>query len=1272
LDERSDHYLSFKYTYAKTNGNDLTFYSESSTSNGRAAGPGLYCGKSPSDSYSYGDRLIRVDLVQDVVMLDSKTNIKYCGFDGETSKTSGVCAKKNWDIKFYRGGSHGEYAWYVIQNPMAVERWSANSDQLVSDLKENILLNDTDFKTHAEKTIKAIERERLIMGEQKFYNERARYSIVDIILKTPDKIDSMPPINIISQLSSSNTDKLSEAEKDEIYKRQMLRAMGSNETAFEDIHDLANINPGLEKILIESVNHGLKDVKNFNSFIILAMISKHPDEFKDVPPESLNYLIGNVFKNQYFLAELSKSSLQLNGSLKTLALNELNQLASVVPDFKNTMTTLAPTVIKKLSSGEEVNLLKRKWESNLFSSDMLNFGLKIADKSYFFKNHTLEVKGQCLAAIALTDLEKPGDAHLLFRNSEIKLEGDSVDAQCSSLSKFIETLIHYKMLERNVPLFVVRGRVETTPFVFLARTIEDIDQQCRIFYPSVSNPSRVQEIFVSVNDSAELNEKISMSYWKTVDEVCNNVNKLASHTVPSRNLEELEIERDQWLAKKAASGQSGTGYLIEGKFEYYPFIFFGEYRDDIHAQCLKYFPSIPNTIKIKEFFWKIDSSISGKVNSSFSYWSSATAVCNALEIKIKPHILSQKETENQLKKNEIIANNRDKKKANPSGFLIEAKIEGHDLNLFGIDGDEIYDQCLTLLPLIPTDGKIDAIAWNINSTIAGNSRNTSFFGKTVPELCQNLRSDLTPYVPTKNKIARENQNAKFAGLKANSQSGYSVTGRFNKNSFYFFGQNKEEILGQCSEFYKYLDDSHKINQIYVGINDSTERHIKNSYYYWNSKEALCGQIAEATKSIPTKEELKHQAPRNVFIKSIQELEKQSPGVGYRVTGTIGNIDYYFYGDFFEQIEQQCKDFSQYLPGDSLTSIQISINGIPTSFSRSFAWSNQTCAVISNSIRRKIQTKEEVIKSKGYQDKLNLLNQMVQKNSQDAEDSSPSYKISGNLGDLKYFFYGNNLDEISAQCEVYKKLVPQGGVISEIDLHFNESDLKKIPYQKSAYIFCDWLRTEVAFKVPGQEEVLFQQQDQSFLQSYEASSAPHKGIVKIHNRFFYFHANYSEQIKQQCMDFYPQMNLNSTDIEVLYTLSDTNIERTTITNGSDRELCEGVENLFKKTVLNQVEFERLEREEFERNRPKIRIIGTFGAIKFEFNGNTIDTIENECQSKYADLLEENERNVHANKFWTDLEWTLNELREFSDIKSRGNPRKDRCKDLIKSLKKVLIT
>ena len=80
-------YLKFKYDYARANQNELTFFTTPASSNGSVAGLVFYCAKSPSESHTYGDRLIRIDFVEDVVVLNDSTERRSADFAALTIRT---------------------------------------------------------------------------------------------------------------------------------------------------------------------------------------------------------------------------------------------------------------------------------------------------------------------------------------------------------------------------------------------------------------------------------------------------------------------------------------------------------------------------------------------------------------------------------------------------------------------------------------------------------------------------------------------------------------------------------------------------------------------------------------------------------------------------------------------------------------------------------------------------------------------------------------------------------------------------------------------------------------------------------------------------------------------------------------------------------------------------------------------------------------------------------------------------------------------------------
>ncbi|MEN0059597.1 MAG: hypothetical protein AAGB31_12230, partial [Bdellovibrio sp.] len=105
LNERTDKFLTFKYQYASKNGGEFSFYTTGG--NGAAAGPGIYCAKTPIGSYSYGDRVVRINFVDDIVISDG--NKKICGINGRFYSNQADCDKKPVDINLFNSNSD----WYV-------------------------------------------------------------------------------------------------------------------------------------------------------------------------------------------------------------------------------------------------------------------------------------------------------------------------------------------------------------------------------------------------------------------------------------------------------------------------------------------------------------------------------------------------------------------------------------------------------------------------------------------------------------------------------------------------------------------------------------------------------------------------------------------------------------------------------------------------------------------------------------------------------------------------------------------------------------------------------------------------------------------------------------------------------------------------------------------------------------------------------------------------------------------------------------------------------
>lgn len=225
LNEASSKYLSYKYEFAAKNNGELTFFTTPQTSNGSVAGEGLYCGKTPLNSISYGDRVIRIDLVDDVVLTYNGKN--YCGLTGATSSE---CDKKSTDILYYNDSSK----WFVIKNPKAVKSWSSNSKQLIADLKA--VFPDTDYSTKNKLTnlIDVLEKEN-DKFKKIYVNLNSRFDLKQIIADVNYK--NVSPLSIL-EASIKNTSVFdSENHKNKVVKDQITRMFNSTDFNWSQISD---------------------------------------------------------------------------------------------------------------------------------------------------------------------------------------------------------------------------------------------------------------------------------------------------------------------------------------------------------------------------------------------------------------------------------------------------------------------------------------------------------------------------------------------------------------------------------------------------------------------------------------------------------------------------------------------------------------------------------------------------------------------------------------------------------------------------------------------------------------------------------------------------------------------------------------------------------------------------------------------------------------------------------------------------------------------------
>jgi hypothetical protein len=326
LDQKNQNFLTYKYRYGDNNNGDVAFVAGT---NGAIAGPGLYCAKSPSGSYSYGDRVIRLELVDDIVMLDATTGKKYCGHNGSFYSQS-ECNKKPWDIKFYTGGGRGRSAWYVIKDPQAIARWSANSDQLITDLTTSKTINPGGASTHFDLTIKKINRERQSNGGQKIYiNQNARMSILKILTK-PNLLRQIPALTVISKIANVPDSDYSKSKKIKVYQTQFKRAIADSYLSFDDFNGVLKINKTIMKTFVNLVsNLNTTELKNANLPVVMLALEKYSTLSKPEAVRLWNHALLGAGSFQLFIDEGVKATDTIGMAFATSIIQQMHNIDQI-------------------------------------------------------------------------------------------------------------------------------------------------------------------------------------------------------------------------------------------------------------------------------------------------------------------------------------------------------------------------------------------------------------------------------------------------------------------------------------------------------------------------------------------------------------------------------------------------------------------------------------------------------------------------------------------------------------------------------------------------------------------------------------------------------------------------------------------------------------------------------------------------------------------------------------------------------------------------------
>lgn len=246
--------------------------------NGATYGPGLYCAKTPISTSFYGDRVIRLDLTDDVVIEDTfdkpkgkvkndKTEgKKYCRTGQQSFTSDEACQAKPIQVRYVEGKND----WYAITDLKAIKRWSANSFKLSQDLSENLknmsAANGKTFQNSSnngipkltsllQAVVKAIEAERKAMGTSIYIPGFESLSLEQ--LKSTGNLDMSSPLDVAVAILKDQQNSVDPMEKQELLKAALQQALRNSHISFAMLNEVMRI----DKLIAETLRQILVDLQ---------------------------------------------------------------------------------------------------------------------------------------------------------------------------------------------------------------------------------------------------------------------------------------------------------------------------------------------------------------------------------------------------------------------------------------------------------------------------------------------------------------------------------------------------------------------------------------------------------------------------------------------------------------------------------------------------------------------------------------------------------------------------------------------------------------------------------------------------------------------------------------------------------------------------------------------------------------------------------------------------------------------------------------------------
>lgn len=612
-------YLDFKYNYAAKNGGELTFYTTAATSNGAVAGPGLYCAKSPSGSYNYGDRVIKIEFVRDVVINNEDTGKNVCGTDGNFYDNDSECQSKRWDVQLYNSSSD----WYVIQNPNAIARWTSVSNDLIQDLKDDASYGGSGYSNHAAQTIAKMQKDTTskTAGGGYYINSNARMSLAAMIKKNPALLNSIPTMSILGELTSPSARKDLPADTLKMAMNKTARRFLLDEyMSFGKVASLLRTDSTLKASfsqeagqIASEISNGTLKSANLSSVVAALNMSS------DTSGRDYSRFFALLLKDSAAVASIDLDGQTLQPGLESQVAKALGPAIQSIPGL-----------LERLSIAQQLNMsaafvspVKQNLNDLVAKSGIKDHGLKTNSGFYPIMGTVQDSIGLCTSYISSLKIYNE-DIVLKIGETELDLgrlpANASAKAYCQSKADYFKGLVKSLSSGGQQVLFV-HGTLQGVPFVFQALYIEDLMPQLTQFLRDHAILS-VNEINFRINNRPFQKVKNDDSFWTTSNQILNGMKTvLAQNGIVTKKQSEIRTNLESTAKTKA--------FLIEGTINTQNFSMAVDNLSEAVQKCGEY-ASAYDMSAVDLIQVSVNKKPGMELKNPKSYWQGPDQVCQVL------------------------------------------------------------------------------------------------------------------------------------------------------------------------------------------------------------------------------------------------------------------------------------------------------------------------------------------------------------------------------------------------------------------------------------------------------------------------------------------------------------------------------------------------------------------------------------------------------------------------------------------------------------------